>query len=199
MSDQDKTTPPGGGYYLCDLARVDQEFSVVDTASGKIVEVETEGEVRALVERDYPDGRFVLTTGRSVSVDGKDLGSYVVIAVVRPSLGRPETVAFIGGAVHGSFCVPFSPEVWHDAVDLVGVGQATRSSPSSPSHAPSSSHAEATSSEHAALRDANTSWSAREDPHSYREKPPGVDWPPGPRGETCADCGADPRNKVHRS
>lgn len=124
-------SPPDGGYYLCDLARTSQEFAVVDAASGEIVELTTESEARALVDRRYPGARFVLTTGRSV-FEGEDLGQFVVMMVLQQAaVGQGwRSVACVGGAAHGTRCVPFSPSVWPDAIDSIGVDP-SRVSPAS--------------------------------------------------------------------
>lgn len=184
MSDQDATVPPQvTGYYLCDLARTTQEFSIIDVEKKEVTEVESEEEARLIVTETWPDARFVLASGKS-AVEGQVLGNFVVIAVLRQAAaGQPwQAVAYVGGAVHGSLCVPFTPEVWPDAVDTIGISTVLSRSATDPS----------------VLRTANASWRALESPHPFREKPPGVEWPIGPREETCADCGTDPRNTIHR-
>ncbi len=120
-------TPAGSdGFYLCDLARTSCEFSVVD-ASGEVVELPTEAEVRALVNHRYPGARLLLTTRRSV-VEGEDLGMFVVLMVLRESAasaGQWAPVACIGGAAHGPRCVPFSPDLWPEAIDGIGISRAS--------------------------------------------------------------------------
>jgi len=181
MSDQDKTLrEQSGGYYLCDLARTSRDFSIIDVASAQITQLETEEELRRAVDRAYPQARLILTTGKSASGSG-DLGLYVLIAVARQEIPRGpwRPVAYVGGAAHGPRCVPFAPALWSDAVDLAGISSSIVA-------------------RHAELCRANESWRPLTSPHPYREKPDGAEWPIGPCGETCADCGKDPRNAIHK-
>lgn len=177
---EDVAPPPSEGYYLCDLARTSREFSIADLATGEIFEVASEIEARDLVSARYPGARLVLSTStRQASPDGQGIGPFVIVAVARIEGDACSVVAYVGGAVHGARCVPFSPIVWHDAIDLLGLSRAIEE-------------------RHARLREIHASWRRREDPHPYRERAAGEEWPVGPPGGTCADCGRDPRDALHR-
>ncbi len=123
-----------GAYCLCDLARTSRDFAVVDLASGEVSELETEEDVRAVVDRRYPGARFRITIGRSV-IEDEDLGQFVILVAFQedPNSRNWKPVASAGGAVHGPRCVPFSPEIWPEAADDIGL-----SSPGSSGSSPGS-------------------------------------------------------------
>lgn len=107
-----------GTYYLCDYARKSREFALADRATGEIFESPTEEAVRTLAEQRYPGARFVLTSTRSVVLD-EDLGQVVVMVVYQQQTSEApwQAVASVSGSVHGPRCIPFSLEVWPDAVN----------------------------------------------------------------------------------
>jgi len=106
-------------FCLCELARTQRRFSMMDHATGETQVVDTEHEVADLARARYDGAVFVLTTmenlydpgtsGGLVSNAGHDL---VVMAICRPAGLELTVVAYIFGPVHGPHCVPFSPQAW---------------------------------------------------------------------------------------
>ena len=129
------TTPDEGAgasaeYCFCDLARSSGDFSVGDLASGETFSVPSEEEARSLIDARYPGARLALCAravaapgDASAGADAKaDVARKVVtMAVLLPADDRSmRPVAYVGGAIHGPRCVPFSPSLWSAAVNLLG-------------------------------------------------------------------------------
>lgn len=126
MTDQatDRATIAEVGYRFCNLARSSQDFSVGDLASGETFSLSSEEEARSLIDSRYPGARLALCA-RDVATSGDtsdDTRKVVAMAVLLPSDDRSmrmRAVAYIGGAIHGPYCVPFSPIAWPKAVNLL--------------------------------------------------------------------------------
>ena len=112
-------------YHLCDLATETGEFGIFDCVTQESLKIETDAACRQIAERRWPGCHFVVTTTSAVHAVNPDLPppehDLVVIAVCRPisTDGTVAILAYVFGAVHRRSCVPFTPDVWPDAHDLL--------------------------------------------------------------------------------
>jgi len=110
-------------YRRCDLATETGAFGIFDCRTGEAIQIETDAACRRLAEDRYPGCTFAMTATASIELHPANpvpLPDVVVIAVcLRSATGTAEIHAYIFGAVHGPQCVPFTPDVWTDAYDLL--------------------------------------------------------------------------------